>query len=434
MIARRHYLIAVTAVTAAVSLCTPGTARFVWGQMRGILPAGHAASRAEVKEADAKRWAAGARKRIAGDADAECAVAFMPYDAAQGGEDVRTATLTTIARMNNVRARYPKRPSVLAASIGALALDRNRTTRLGEIVAVAARGERLDPGNGFFPAARSAALLQQGRNAEGLAALQRAAACLRWNDHVGDVAAGRVRLVQALEREAGVPVPPAPQFNMDLALSAMLSRGALTAADVAARREAAGRPAEGIAIRHALMATGARMRAGSSTLRGSRWGCGLETTAATRPGGAVRVRAQSSEATWAAYIQWLRASGRLTEEAYASSEARRVAQVREIERRQTHRQDAMRRRAMILDLSFRLMALVLAVLALCAIVAMAALMIRGRKSLPMAVPAICTVAILYFAFAPFAAHAQRVGERYLAADSSASGPSLAASFHLPWPE
>lgn len=150
----------------------------------------------------------------------------------------------------------------------------------------AAQGERLDPDNAYFPFLRAVGLFAAHRDAEGLAAVQRAGEKSAWREYVGDETEGRLRLADAayghspaLSRVAIWASALYPQY-------AGLRAVARVAIAQAVQEEQAGRAEQGMAIRRAVMHTGSLMRVQSSVYIGNLVGIAIAAIATARPGGA----------------------------------------------------------------------------------------------------------------------------------------------------
>src|SRR5262249_13571528 len=155
------------------------------------------------------------------------------------------------------------------------------------------------------------------RDAEALAAVQRAGQKPRFNDYAYDEVAGRWRLHEAAWGKESA-------FRRGVALASVLFphyaqiRAVTRVATVkAVQAEQAGRAAEGLAIRQARLRCGARMRAQSHTLIGALVGVAISAIAMSRPGGVPPLAPGSSSSSdetarkrLDAYAAYLRRLGR----------------------------------------------------------------------------------------------------------------------------
>lgn len=149
----------------------------------------------------------------------------------------------------------------------------------------AAQGERLDPSNAYFPLMHAISLFAARRDAEGLAAVQRASTKPVWNEYVSDETNGRLRLADAayghapsISRVAITAAALYPQY-------APLRAVARIATVLAMHAEQSGDPARGMSIRRALMQDGDLMRVQAQVYIGNLVGIAISATARSRPGG-----------------------------------------------------------------------------------------------------------------------------------------------------
>lgn len=149
----------------------------------------------------------------------------------------------------------------------------------------AAQGERLDPSNAYFPLMHAISLFAAHRDAEGLAAVQRASTKPVWNEYVSDETNGRLRLADAayghapsISRVAIMAAALYPQY-------APLRAVARLATVLAMHAEQSGNPARGMSIRRALMQDGDLMRVQAQVYIGNLVGIAISATARSRPGG-----------------------------------------------------------------------------------------------------------------------------------------------------
>ena len=150
----------------------------------------------------------------------------------------------------------------------------------------AAVGERLDPSNAYFPFMRAVGLFASHRDAEGLAAVQRAAEKHVWNEYFSDEVEGRWRTnreiyggQEALSAAAVSASVLFPQYEQ-------LRHAARVVTYKALLDEQAGRTDAGLAKREAVMRCGELIEVQATTLIGNIVGGAIVGTAEVRPGGA----------------------------------------------------------------------------------------------------------------------------------------------------
>lgn len=217
-----------------------------------------------------------------------------------------------IGRLRELTRRFSDRPSLYAALLRFAVLEQVRVERdetysltgetppahhaaskpcntpeqLAAFDRDAAEGERLDPDNAYFPVMRSVGLFAAHRDAEALAALQRAAEKPTWTEYYRDEVEGDWKMLEetfgtgsALPRiayAAGILFPHYRELRE-------VSRVAIARAVEA---EQAGNVEEGLAIRDAVRQCGSLMRVQSSSAIGALIGIGMNQTSLARPGGA----------------------------------------------------------------------------------------------------------------------------------------------------
>lgn len=149
----------------------------------------------------------------------------------------------------------------------------------------ASRGEQLDPSNAYFPLMHAISLFAARRDAEGLAAVQRASTKPVWNEYVSDETNGRLRLADAayghapsISRIAITAGALYPQY-------APLRAVARLATVLAIHAEQSGDFARGMSIRRALMTDGDLMRVQAQVYIGNLVGIAISGIARSRPGG-----------------------------------------------------------------------------------------------------------------------------------------------------
>jgi hypothetical protein len=161
---------------------------------------------------------------------------------------------------------------------------RSSAAALAQFDQDAAAGERLDPENAYFPFMRAVGLFAAHRDADAIAALRRAADRPRWEEYYGDEVEGEWRMQEEAFGDHGV-LPRVASSAMILFPQYAQFRGAgrvAMAKAIEAEQEGA---AEGVAIRHAVMECGSRMRVQARPLIGAMVGVALTRVALLRPGG-----------------------------------------------------------------------------------------------------------------------------------------------------
>lgn len=149
----------------------------------------------------------------------------------------------------------------------------------------AAAGEQLDSNNAYFPIMRAAGLFAAHRDADGLAAVARAARETEWQEYIPEEVEARRRLHEAAFGDPGA-LPHAmtayatlfPQYTLLRALARLLRYKAVEA-------EQAGRLEQGLQLREELRHFGDLMRVQSTTLIGSLVGIAITAIATSDPGG-----------------------------------------------------------------------------------------------------------------------------------------------------
>jgi len=149
----------------------------------------------------------------------------------------------------------------------------------------AAAGERADPDNAYFPLMRASGLFAARRDAEALAAVQRASVKPFWREHLPDDAEAHWRLHTEAFHDPGA-MPQASGAGGQILWQYSSLRGtARLVAYQAVLQEQAGHPEEGLTLREALFRCGDLMRVQSTTLIGSLVGIAIAAISETRPGG-----------------------------------------------------------------------------------------------------------------------------------------------------
>jgi hypothetical protein len=269
-----------------------------------------------IPEAERQR-VAGAARRLAeqhpSDYPLQLALALRTASADRSSVPPEAALTHQQAYLMPLLARFPDRPSAyaqvlrLANQRGLLAfrvenylisgdelpagsVRRGEPAPTPEQLAVydrlAADGERLDPGNAFFPCMRAIGLLAAGRDAEADDTLLRAARKPAWNDYADDEVEGQWRIMSEADGDSSsvgrIAVAAAVLFPHFPQIRAM----ARVETYRAVRAEVQGRRDEGLALRHALMRVAGLMRSDSPSIIGSLVGMTISDIATLRPGGA----------------------------------------------------------------------------------------------------------------------------------------------------
>ncbi|MEI6513959.1 MAG: hypothetical protein WCO51_11915, partial [bacterium] len=243
-----------------------------------------------------------AASKFPNDVPVQIALAVDAGEMASSGE-----TLRLVQAYKKLAERYPQSPSAQAALIremsrNAVRLKRNEENALigyppeplpppsksEDLIAydaAAARGERYDPKNAFFPFMRASCLFAANQDSEAIKCLKRAAEKPNWNDYSSDYINGSCRLAEitygdktTIRHIAAFIANPYPHFTNTRAVAWVATYKAVEA-------EARGNRAEGKAIRHALISCGDKMRANSNAI-GTLVSEAIEVTSMTRPGGA----------------------------------------------------------------------------------------------------------------------------------------------------
>lgn len=213
----------------------------------------------------------------------------------------------TMARLPDLAARFPDNRAVIAATLryaaGAnirIRLDDLGTPQAAKAVnrqrdvggplrgnysvfdSLAARGERLDPRNAFFPAIRSVGLYAAGHDAEAQRCVIRAAGLPDWNDYVADEVTGAWRLADRALGPGNTLVHAGTVGGMAFTHFAQLKDAASRIADEAGRRERAGDGAGAASLRLDLFKIGASMRVQSTTFVGAATGTSIQDVAISR--------------------------------------------------------------------------------------------------------------------------------------------------------
>ena len=209
----------------------------------------------------------------------------------------------------------------------------------------AARGERADPDNAFFPFLRAVGFFAARRDADALAALRRAAARPGWREYISDEATGGARLMAEAFGDRSAVTAAQVGGRLLLPHYAGLREATRIATYKAVLAERAGRPHEGAAIRRDLARLGSKMRIRSSLYIGSLVGAAITDIATAGPGrvggkpGPVDLGddEESTRRMQRAYLVHLHRIGRAEEAAWVEAEHRAVERMRFVGKRGMHR-------------------------------------------------------------------------------------------------
>ena len=159
----------------------------------------------------------------------------------------------------------------------------------------AAAGERLDPNNAYFPFMRSVGLFAAHRDAEALAAVERASTKPIWNEYLTENVEAQWRLHAEAFSDPGAIPQAAIWGTVLLPGYSRLRQTARITVYQAVLKEQAGHLEEGFALRESLRRCGDLMRVQSTTLIGSLVGAAISTIARTRPGGVPAPKYSSNQ-------------------------------------------------------------------------------------------------------------------------------------------
>lgn len=188
--------------------------------------------------------------------------------------------------------------------------------------AACAEGERLDPGNAFFPTCRGVVLAATGREQEASAAVLRAGRCSRFDDYTVDEVRGLVRLQQHATDDYTDLTRRYLSVQLGYPHLGKIRALAQWVATRAGAAERTGRVAEGVAIRHAMIEVGGRMRACASSMLGAAFGVHSTSAAIACPAGAPAAGKRSENRlvrqrlAREAYLRFLRGRGYSDEAAW----------------------------------------------------------------------------------------------------------------------
>jgi hypothetical protein len=224
-----------------------------------------------------------------------------------------------VARLQELTQRFSDRPTIYAAylrfavlkqvkidrdEIRLLADDpthrepapiglHNTPPQLAAFDRNAGIGERLAPDNAYFPFMRAVGLFAAHRDAEAIAALQRAADKPVWTEYYNDELEGDWKLQQ--ETFGTISVLP----RMDAAFAILfphyiqLRTASRMAIAKAVQAEQAGHIDAGLSIRNAVRRCGGLMRVQAPSLIGNLIGIAITRSSLLRPGGAALLKSAS---------------------------------------------------------------------------------------------------------------------------------------------
>jgi hypothetical protein len=254
-------------VVLALSL-SPRSEWLVRMQIAGLTPSDDMSVLSSLPS-DASARLQRAAAALPGDPEAQCA--WLAWRFPDSDKDSAGATAAASALVG----RFPGDRRVMAAALRVIASGKDTAPALE----LAARGERQDPGNAFFPTVRAMLLFRDHLEKAAVAALATAAACRRWDEYLVEEVRGGWRLTDAAFGRGSVPPRVQMMYAATGSLYAVFANAVNAAAATAARYEAAGRLSDGYRIRHHMMRLGAQMRSHSTTMVGSLIGSMLQRTA-----------------------------------------------------------------------------------------------------------------------------------------------------------
>ncbi len=153
---------------------------------------------------------------------------------------------------------------------------------------LAAKGEKLDPQNAFFPAIRAMIRFTKGQKAAGLKMLERISHCSKWQDYSTDVNLGEIRLARlAFGRSSALAIAGSSAMTVTYRFSVYASLRSLAriAHSEAIKAEQRGYPLKGAAIRDAVIQLGGLMRAQPGPLMHSLVGIAISAIGAYQVNG-----------------------------------------------------------------------------------------------------------------------------------------------------
>lgn len=165
--------------------------------------------------------------------------------------------------------------------------------QLAAFDADAAAGERLAPNNAYFPFMRSVGLFASNRDAEGLAAVERASQKPVWKEYFNDEAEGGWRINNEIYGGREVVSDAAISAGLLFPHYAQLRSVARVMVCKAVLDEQAGHAEMGLVKRKALARCGALMQVQATTIIGNLVGGAVNAIATARPGGELVVKPDS---------------------------------------------------------------------------------------------------------------------------------------------
>ena len=221
-----------------------------------------------------------------------------------------TPSSVKVERLRGLEARFPNQAALYAhilryATAGDVILHRQDQDELSSVPvhhdaalprhatpqALAAfdrdaeQGERLDPGNAYFPLMRAAELYEAGRDADAIAAIHRAGQKTRFEDYTSDEIVSLDRYTTLSQGESGaiarISQAASILFPHYAQLRALCRMGVVSAVHA----EQSGDKEAGLSIRLDLAQTGAMMRAQGHSLICSLVGIAITSITTQRPGG-----------------------------------------------------------------------------------------------------------------------------------------------------
>lgn len=223
----------------------------------------------------------------------------------------RQGSAERAAGIRDLESRFPDNPSpyanalrIASQSVGISRAeedllapnppDRTRTplppppdpAQLAAFIHDAERGEAVDPDNAYFALMHATGLFAAGRDDEALAALHRAATKTTWREYYQDEVYGEWRVLDEGFGDRSALTQTSMAAAVLFPHLARMRATARVAVVKAMQAEVAGKPGEGIGIRHDLMRCGSLMRAYSPCAIGALVGQAITAVAMARPGGA----------------------------------------------------------------------------------------------------------------------------------------------------
>ncbi len=216
--------------------------------------------------------------------------------------------LQTISNLRALASRFPNNPILLANLLRyeSSGIHSNRTDdflliqepipktlpfvpstpeTLASFDRDAAAGERADPDNAYFPLMRASGLFAARRDAEALAAVQRASVKPSWREYLTDDDEAQWRLHTEAFHDPGAMPQASLAGGQSLWQYSSLRETARLVAYQAVLKEQAGHREEGLALRETLFRCGDLMRVQSAPLIGSLVGIAIAAISEVRPGG-----------------------------------------------------------------------------------------------------------------------------------------------------